>query len=412
VILEAAIQALRLIWAHRLRSALTLFGIAWGTAAVIFLVGWGEGSRQKLEWGFFKAGKNMGEVWAGKPGEDFTPAVDRRWLWYRSEDVTALRRRAKIPDLIGTEAWEMLPVVNGPRALTVDVRGVDPEAIEVRGVGVAAGRSLTHSDLDRRRRVALLGDTTRRRLLGPDARVGAWIRIAGKPFQVVGFLERVGTQLSRDRLEIDEQLWIPITTHQASWPAWWTDDAVVTKILYRIPDRRLLEASEHEVRAILAERLGTPSDDVEAVGVWSSLKMLNRLPLEQTRGLLFVLAVTNLLIGGIGVLNMMLDSVHERRHEIGVRLAVGARRRDVVMQFLVETLVICLLGGTLGAALGIGACLALARVPVPELVPVPILQPEIVVLAFAVLVLVGIGSGVVPAWRASRIDPALTLRMD
>ncbi len=408
--LESVRQALRLLWAHKLRSILTLFGIVWGTASVIFLVGWGEGSQAMLERGFFKAGKNMGEVWAGKVSEEFTPAVDRRFLWFTLDDVQALRQRARVPDLIGAESWEMLPAVNGARAITVDVRGLDPEAIEVRGVGVAAGRQLSRPDLEHRRRVVVLGEKIRARLLGPEGRIGSLIRIAGKPFRVIGFLEPVGTQLSRDRMEIDEQVWVPITTLHANWPRWWTDEFVVTKILYRMPDRRLMEESEREVRAILADRIGVSSDDEEAVGIWSSLKMLNQLPLDQTTGLLFILAATTLLIGGIGVLNMMLDSVHERRQEIGVRLAVGARRRDVVLQFFVETLTICLIGGVLGALLGVGACLWLGSLDFPDLVPVPTLRPGIVVTALGVLTGVGVTAGVIPAWRASRVDPAEMLR--
>ena len=306
----------------------------------------------------------------------------------------------------------MLPVTYGQRAINLDVRGIEPEVMEIRGVPVAAGRGITRSDLEHRRRVVLLGDTARQRLLGPEGGLGSWVRLAGKPFRVIGLLQHVGTQLSRDRMEIDLHAWIPITTMQANWPRWWTDELVVTKVLYRMRDASLLEDTEREVRAILADQLGVAADDEEAVGIWSSVKMLNQLPLEQTTGLLFVLAATTLLIGGIGVLNMMIDSVHERRSEIGVRLAVGARRRDVVLQFFVETLTICLLGGGLGAALGTGACLALGGLQVPDLIPVPVLDARVVGLALAVLLFVGVSAGVIPAWRASRVDPALTLRMD
>jgi putative ABC transport system permease protein len=408
--LESVRQAIRLLWAHKLRSVLTMFGIVWGTASVIFLVGWGEGSKAMMELGFFKAGKNMGEVWAGKVSEEFTPAADRRFLWFTLGDVKALRERARVPEVIGAERWEMLPAVNGARAITVDVRGVDTQAIEVRGIGVGAGRHLSRSDIEHRRRVVVVGDKIRARLLGPDGRVGSWIRLAGKPFRVIGFLEPVGTQLSRDRMEIDEQVWIPITTHQANWPSWWTDEFVVTKIIYRMPDRRLMGESEREVRAILAGQIGVGAEDEEAVGVWSSLKLLNQLPLDQTTGLLFILASATLLIGGIGVLNMMLDAVHERRQEIGVRLAIGARRRDVVLQFFVETLTICVIGGVVGALLGIGACLWLGSLDFPDLVPVPTLRPGIVGTALGVLVGVGVTAGVIPAWRAARVDPAVMLR--
>lgn len=409
---EAARQALSLLRAHKARSLLTLFGLAWGAASVIFLSGWGAGVITMLERGFFKTGKNMGEVWAGKIGEDFTPAADRRYLWFTYEDVEALRRRSRLAEVVGAEAWEMLPVAYHQRIVNVDLRGIDPEVMEVRGVRLAAGRGITRSDVDHRRRVALVGSRARRRLLGLEGGLGSWVRVGGTPFRVVGLLEELGTQLSRDRMEIDDQLWIPITTHQALWPRFWTDDLVVTKLIYRIRDRRLLADSKLEVRAILADRIGVSPTDEEAVGIWSSIDFLNTLPLEQTRSMLAVLAATTLLIGGIGVLNMMLDSVYERRQEIGVRLAIGARRRDVVAQFFLETLTLCALGGGVGVALGVGGCALLESLPLPEIVPVPELSAGSVLLALFVLGGVGIAAGVIPAWRAARVDPASILRME
>jgi putative ABC transport system permease protein len=410
--LETLRQALRLLWAHKLRSLLTLFGVVWGTAAVIFLVSWGEGVRVMMEEGFFRAGRNMGEVWAGRIGEDFTPAADRRYLWYTNEHLETLRRRAKLPELVGGEYWEFLPVTVGARALSVDLRGLDPEAVEIRGVALAAGRSFGPADLEHRRRVVVLGHKLRQRLLGAEGGVGGWVRIAGTPFQVIGLLERVGTQLSRDRMEIDEQGWVPLTTAQTLWPRWWTQDPVVSKIVYRMRSRHDLEAAEAEVRGILAGELRVPASDDEAVGIWSAVRNLRQLPLDETKGMMFVLAAAVLVIGGIGVLNMMLDSVHERRQEIGVRLAVGARRRDVVVQFFLETFTITALGGLLGAALGVWGTLALASVPMPDLVPVPILSRGIILVALAVMLSVGLLAGVVPAWRAARIEPAETLRME
>jgi putative ABC transport system permease protein len=410
--LEAIRQAMRHLWAHKVRSTLTLFGLVWGAAAVIFLVGWGRGVTVMLEDGFFRSGKNMGEMWPGKLSEEFTPAVDRRYLWFTLDDVELLRKRARLPELIGAESWEMLPVAFRQRALSADVRGMDPEATQIRGAPLAAGRNISHSDLEHRRRVAVLGHRMRGRLLGADGGIGSWIRIAGKPFKVVGLLDRVGTQLSRDRMELDDHIWIPITTLQAHWPRWWTQEFVVTKILYRMRDRHLLLDTEREVRAILAARLRASPDDQEAVRIFSSVKMLNTLPLDEMNGLLFILAAATLVIGGVGTLNMMLDAVFDRRQEIGVRLAVGARRRDIVWQFFLETLTITALGGMIGVGLGIASCWLLAGIDAPDLVPVPILEARIVFLALGVLGGVGLLSGVIPAWRASRIDPALTLRME
>jgi putative ABC transport system permease protein len=410
--IEAFREAVRLLWAHKGRASLTLFGLVWGTASVIFLMGWGEGVTKMLEHGFENTGKNLGQVWAGRISEDFTPAVDRRYLWFTLDDLERVRRRARLPVLVAGENQEFMPVAYRQRAMNLDVRGVEPQGLAIRGVPIESGRGITVSDLKHRRRVVLLGHDTRRKLLGSQGEVGSWVRVAGTPFQVVGVLARVGSQLGRDGDEIDDQLWMPLSTFQTHYPRWWTDDAWVEKVIYRMPDRHLLDETEQEVRAILAEGLGVSPTDEEAVRAWSPVKMLRDLPLDQMRGLMFVLAVATLVIGGIGTLNMMLDSVYERRQEIGVRMALGARSRDVLFQFFLETFTVVALGGLLGVALGTAACGVLGSLEVPDLVPVPEVHGRIVAIAIGVLSAVGVLAGVVPAWRASRVDPAVTLRMD
>lgn len=134
--------------------------------------------------------------------------------------------------------------------------------------------------------------------------------------------------------------------------------------------------------------------------------------MDQTTGLLLILGGATLLIGGIGILTMMLDAVQERRQEIGVRLAVGARRRNIVWQFFLETFLITSLGGWLGAGLGVAGALGLGAVQVPDLIPVPILRGWIVGLAIGVMTGVGLAAGLVPAWRAARVDPSVTLRTE
>jgi putative ABC transport system permease protein len=306
----------------------------------------------------------------------------------------------------------VLPVSYRRRAINADVRGIEPEVATLRGVKLAAGREIARSDLDDRRRVAILGDRARRRLLGAEGAVGSRIRLDGKPFTVIGVLEEVGTQLHRDRLEIDDQIWVPLSTLQYHWPPDWTNEVVISRILYRIPSRHLIDETEAEVRAILAGRLGTAPSDSEAIRVISSAKALSRLPLNEIKGFMLLLAVSLLAIGGVNLLNMMLESVHERRQEIGIRLAVGARRRDVIGQFFLETFLITLVGGIAGLALGIAGCLMLGALDVPEIIPVPVLRVGIVVTALAVVTVVGIAAGVIPAWRAARVDPAYTLRME
>jgi putative ABC transport system permease protein len=417
---EALRQALRLLRAHPTRSALTLFGLVWGTAAVIFLSAWGAGLRTMNEIAFERAGKNLLQAWAGRISEDFSPAVDRRYLWYTLDDVAALRTRARLPELVAGETRSYAPAVFRQRALNFELRGVEPEGIAIRAAPLAAGRFITRSDLDHRRRVLVLGEHARERLLGAEGGIGSVVRLDGTPFRVIGVLGRVGTQLSRDGDAIDDQIWVPLSTHLMLWHNPFVEDDIIRTILVRLRDRRLLDPTEGELRRILAERLGVPADDREAVPSFSPVSMLRKIPIDQQNAVNFLIAATTILIGGVGILSMMLDAVRERRTEIGIRLAVGARRRDVLLQFLLETACIVAFGGVLGVVLGVAGSWGLAspalRSGIPpalnDLLPVPEIQAATIAAAVSILTVTGLLSAVVPAWRASRVDPAVTLRAE
>jgi putative ABC transport system permease protein len=263
----------------------------------------------------------------------------------------------------------------------------------------------------------VIGETAQKRL---GARVGEWVRLGGTPFLVIGRFARVGTQLSRDGPLIDEQAWVPLATHQTLWHNPEIADDVVNVILVRMRDKRLLAETKSEVRAILAERLRVPADDDEAVLMFSPQEVLQNIPLDQQNILYVLIGGTTLAIGGIGVLTLMLDAVRERRREIGVRLSVGARPRDVLVQFFLEAVLLVALGGALGVAIGVGGALFLgsegfrSQIPIDlrDLVPSPQLSLDIVILAVGVMTAVALFAGLVPAWRAMRVDPALTLRAD
>jgi putative ABC transport system permease protein len=418
--LESLREALQLLRAQPLRSLLTLFGLVWGTAAVIFLLSWGLGLRTMLDTSFQRAGRNLVQTWAGRISEDFSPAVDRRWLWYTQDDVEALRARARELDLVAGETRRFVPVAFRGRAMSLQVRGMEPAGVEIRGVSAASGRLITREDVELGRRVVVIGQRARDRLLGAEGRIGSWVRIDGTSFQVVGVLARVGTQLSRDGPEIDDQLWVPLSAHLALWPNPWLPVDMLSAIVARAKDRGRIEIAEVELRRVLAERLGVASDDEEAVPVFSPLLMLKRIPVDQQNAVQLLIALTTLLVGGIGILAMMLDSVQERRAEIGVRLALGARRRDVLRQFLWEGVAIVALGGALGVALGLGGALFLGsdafrgRIPpaLRDLVPIPEPSAAVVLLAVSAMAVVALAAGLVPAWRAARVDPAETLRVE
>jgi putative ABC transport system permease protein len=408
MIREIVAQAFATMTTHRRWAALTMFGIVWGTASVILLVGWGVGSQRMTDEGMQKVGKNLVFVWAGRIGEDLSPADERRMVTFDFDDLEAVRKSARRVELISGENFAFAHVRYGATGRIVDVRGIEPVMKELRGVTLAAGRFITPDDVKFRRRVAVIGQTARERLLGPRPAIGELLTINGQRFHIVGLLDRVGAQLSRNRTLLDEQVWVPITSLMTLLGNEQVDNMVMRPYL-----REQNAALKTEVRAILARRVHVSPTDEEAVFVLSLIDFLSGFDavFRFMNTFLLLLAIGTLSIGGIGVMNMMLVSVNERRQEIGLRLAVGAQRRHVVGQFLVETLVITLVGGVVGLLLGLGSCMALGAIP-GELIARPVILPEIVVLAMVTTTVVGIVSGIGPAWRAARVDPAESLRAD
>jgi len=409
---EALRQAGGTLRAQPLRTFLTMFGVFWGTASVVFLLAWGRGLQDMVELGFTRMGHDLATVWAGRIGEDYTPAADRRELWLTRQDAEHLGRSARLARPVGAEAAEWWVVSRGAYSALEDVWGVEAVSFPLRGVEIAAGRPLLRRDVALRRRVAVLGADARERILGPGGGVGSRLSIGGRSYEVVGILDRVGTQLWRERSELDDQVWIPLTTLLAERSPNATGEPPVDHLIFRFPGRGQYEAASREVRHLLARRLRVAPEDEEALYVVSAEEALAQIPLEEMQGVFLILAVATLGIGGVGVMNLMIDAVHDRRAEIGVRLAVGARRREVVAQFFLETVAATGVGGLLGVAFGVAGSLAMGAFEVPDLIPVPELRPDIVALALAVMGGVGAAAGVIPAWRAARVDPAEILRAE
>jgi ABC-type antimicrobial peptide transport system permease subunit len=409
VLLEIIRQALYTMRLHRRWAALTMFGIVWGTAAVVLLVGWGVGAQRMTDRGLQKIGKNLVYIMAGRIGADLSPADERRVLHLEMDDVDAVRASARRVEVASAEVLEFMLVRYGAESRIIDVRGIEPSMQQLRGTTLAAGRFISADDVRLQRRVAVIGQTARQRLLGPHPAVGQRIDLNGRSFAVVGLLNRVGTQLSRNRTETDEQIWIPVTSAQTLADR----GDHIDMIIARPPDRRFNDELKREVRTVLARRLHVSPADEEAVFIISLIDILAGFDSVFTflKVFLIVLATTTLFIGGIGVMNMMLVSVNERQREIGLRRAVGARRRDVVGQFLAETLVITVVGGAAGILVGVLGCGGLGLLE-GDLVPVPVIVPPVIVLALVVTLVVGVVSGIGPAWRAAGVDPSETLRVE
>ena len=387
---RVAIDALR---ANRLRSMLTMLGVIIGVAAVVVLVAIGTGTKQQIERQVEGLGSNLLIVLPGQVSLGSAPSVSRMDL----DDVDAVAK------IVGDRNRVAVTVASGETvaAGTVDtfatINGVIETTPQVFVRSLARGTYLSRSDVDTQRRVAVLGWSVAKTLFGDRDAVGQQITIAGVRFRVIGVFTQLGQSLGVDR---DNEVHVPITTAQRL-----LGTNRVDGIAIKAPNRAEIDDLSGRIIAELAHR--HPGTEFSAVTQEQILGVLGDI-LGVLTGVLAAIAGISLLVGGVGVSNIMLVSVRERTKEIGLRKAVGARPRDIGVQFLLEAVLLTTLGGCAGMALGIGAALVVAALsPVPAAITWWSLA-----LAFGVSAAVGIIFGVVPAQRAGRLDPVVALRTE
>jgi putative ABC transport system permease protein len=398
--IQVALDALR---AHKGRSALTSLGIVIGVGAVIALVSAGEGARHKLDDRMASIGKSIIIVRAGSRSNqmavaDFAPLT--------AGDADALRRQVG-QLLVGVAEVQVTQRVAASRyaQAPVAIVGSSPEIQPIRAWDMAAGRFYSAEDMRRRAAVCLLGETTRKKLF-PDLPnpVGQSIRVDRTMFRVIGVTVPKGK--SAAGTDQDDQIFIPITTLQHRLAG----EEKVNLIVVAARDDGLLPKAKAEIERVLRQRHrlkpDAPADfDVSSV---QELAQLAYMVTTTLQGLSAVIASVSLLVGGVGVMNIMLVAVTERTREIGLRMAVGAKPADVLLQFLGEAVMLALLGGLIGVTLGLAGAVAFGfALDWPVVVP-----PAAVVLAFAVSAAVGVTFGFYPAWKASRLDPITALRYE
>lgn len=387
---RVAVDALR---ASRLRSGLTMLGVVIGVSAVVMLVAIGAGAKQMIEQQVEGLGSNLLLVVPGRVEFGSAPTVSRMGL----SDVDAVTRIVGDRNRITVSLTSGETVRVGTRSRFTSVLGVMDTTPRVFIRDLAKGAYLSRSDVDTGRRVAVLGSAVARELFGERDPVGTQLTIAGVRFRVIGVFAPIGQSLGVDR---DDEVHIPITTAQRLFN---TDR--VDALAVKAPDRDSLESLGARIVAELRDR--HPDTEFSAVTQEQVLGVLGNI-LGVLTGVLAAIAGISLLVGGVGVSNIMLVSVRERTREIGLRKAVGARPRDIGLQFLLEAVLLTTIGGVTGIALGIGAAQVVAALtPVPSLV-----TWWSVALAFGVSGAVGIIFGVVPAQRAGRLDPVVALRSE
>jgi putative ABC transport system permease protein len=401
--------ALVALAANKVRTGLTMLGVIIGVAAVVTMMAVGAGAQGRVAAQIRSLGSNLIVVISGSittsgvrlgTGSQFTVTED---------DARAMEREIDGVQVAAPTVRGGVQVVAGNANWATPMLGVTPGFLEARDWAVAAGRSLTQDDVDGATKVALLGQTVARNLFGAADPVGQVVRVKKVPLTVIGVLARKGQ--STQGQDQDDTVLVPLSTAKkkllGTTPA---NARAVNGILVKVREAGALRDAEPAIRALLRQRhhLQPGQDDDFTLRNLSDILESQEAASRVLSLLLAAIASVSLLVGGIGIMNIMLVSVTERTREIGLRRAVGARRRDILTQFLIEAVTVSLVGGLAGIALGVVGAWAIGHFA-GWLAPI---QARAVVPAFLFAGAVGVFFGFYPARKASRLNPIDALRYE
>ena len=399
-IIRVALEALR---ANKLRSLLTMLGIIIGVGAVITMIALGSGAQKSVQDRIQALGPTLLSVY---PGQSFMRGVasDQR-VSLTMDDDTALANNARFVTAVVPELSRSLQVQKGNLNINVNVVGTTPAYVPVRSYRLTAGRTFTAGDDAARRRFAVIGSAVPDMLnANRDAIIGQEIMIRGISFEVIGVLSEKGSQGSF--LNPDEQILIPLET--ARYRVMGTDR--LRSITVQAADLNSMNLATLEIERVLRRQHKIRPGQDNDFQIRNQTDILSTLQqtTETFKYLLAGIAAVSLLVGGIGIMNIMLVSVTERTREIGVRKALGATQVNIMIQFLVEALVLCLLGGLIGVLLGSLGAVVLSRLAHWN----TLISPLAILLAFVFSAAVGLFFGIWPARRAASLDPIVALRYE
>ena len=407
-LIESLTIAIRSLLANKLRSALTMLGIIIGVGAVITLMSVGRGAQAAITSTFEQMGTNLLDVMPSSPEVGGMAGISPVFVTptLTLDDANALER---IPSVVAVAPVNenIVEVTAGDESKVAIIHGSTPEYQEVYAHSIALGQFISARDVASRDDVVVLGSKVAEDLFGSDDPVGQRVKIKGKRFTVIGTLEPKGGAIMG--VSLDDIVVTPITTFQTKLFTQRTtrgEDAVQS-IAVKVASADAIEGVREDIEATLRKRHRIAADEKDDFAVVSMAQMLGMF--EQVTGIFTIvlgaIAGISLLVGGIGIMNIMLVSVTERTREIGIRKAVGAKQRDILVQFLLEAAVLSLLGGGLGIFGGWVLSLLISLLSIGGITLHSVVSPDIVVLAVSVSVFIGLASGIYPAMRAARLNP-------
>jgi putative ABC transport system permease protein len=401
-------QFLRDIRSQKLRAALTLFGLVWGTTAVTLLLAFGEGLQARLIKNIRGLGEDIVICWPSQTSKPWEGLPRNRKIRVKDDDIAALKR--EVPGLAaisGEYSTGNKKFKVGHKVIVPGVTGASPIFAAMRNlIPQAGGRYIDDLDMDERRRVVFLGDGLKHDLFGDAEAVGQIVTINGMPFLVVGVMQKKEQDSSYQGRDTDRAS-IPATTFRAMY-----GQEKYGNFVFQVADADKVEIAKEKVIATLAKIHRFDPSDSEAVRMWDvteNEKFMHSFMLG-FRIFLGVMGVLTLVVAGIGVSNIMNVVVEERTKEIGVKMAIGARQRMIVSQFLFETMLLTVLGGTIGFLISWAIC-AVFPAKLDEFVGTPAISLQVGVVTTALLGLIGFLAGYFPARAAARLNPVEALRL-
>jgi len=393
---------------HKARSFMTMLGIAWGIAMVVVFLALASGVEEGIIGSLGEFGRDIIIIRSGTTSKQVAGQLPGKLIQLEPGDASLLRRQARLIDTLSVEVTEERVYQYGSFSLEAPVCAVEPEYATLRSMQLASGVFLTNDDLREQRRVVVLGHLLKERLFRQKPAVGQDIRIGGVRFTVVGVLKEKQT-MSRFGGPDNRRGFIPFTTADRLM-----NTQKLSAIIVQPLSSTLHAQAITEVRRWLSGRHHFSPADKKAIEVYDFVETVNLFKglVMGIKGVNIFLGVLTLVIGGVGVMNVMLVAVTERTREIGIRKAIGARQGQILVQFLMEGLVITLAAGVGGILLGVLLCNLIPPVSMP--VGQAQLNPDVttILTAFGILVAVGLSSGMFPAIKAARLRPVEALRYE